>query len=120
MLTLLSDSPENKQILVAECPDETWLRQLPALYVRQLTCFRRSLGNIILNQESETLKLLAGSIIREMLHHKVSEDKFWPTQETPAVVVNSFPRAAHYTSQWVWSFHSYLKKDVLPDAVFDR
>ena len=87
---------------------------------RQLMYFRRSLGNIILSQESEMLKLLAGSIIREMLHHKVPEHKFWPIQETPAVIVNSFPRAADHTSQWVWSFHSYLHKDVLKDAVYDR
>ena len=85
----------------------------------KLICTRCSLGSIILSHESEMLKLLAGSIIREMLHHKVPEEKFWPTQETPAVVVNSFPRAAAHTSQWIWSFHSYLKKDILQDAVYD-
>ena len=86
----------------------------------ELICIRRSLGNIILSQEGEMLKLLAGSIIREMLHHKVPEDKFWPILETPDVIVNSFPRAADHTSQWVWNFHSYLEKDVLHDAVDDR
>ena len=66
------------------------------------------------------LKLLAGSIIREMLECNVPENKFWPIEDTPTAIINSFPRDPHHTSQWVWNFHSYLEKDVLRNPTDER
>ena len=65
-------------------------------------------------------KLLAGSIIREMLNYGVLEDKFWPVNDTPAAIISKFPRDPSNTSQWIWDFHSYLENECPQDRVGDQ
>ena len=66
------------------------------------------------------IKLLAGSIIREMLSYGLPEDKLWPINETPAAIASNFPRNPSHTSQWIWDFHSYLEHECLQDRVGDQ
>lgn len=81
---------------------------------------RRSLGNIVLGQEGELLKLLAGSIIRELLTTGIAENFFWPVGDTPAVIVEDFPKGDTQSYQWMWGFHSYLEKSIPQGSMNDR
>ena len=99
VLTLLTGSGSNFQTLSQECTDETW----------------RSLGNIILGQDHEMIKLIAGTLIRELIVRRMPTDKFWSNRNTSAFVVNRFPKDPHNTSQWMWDFHSYLETDIPRD-----
>ena len=57
--------------------------------------------------ECEVLKLIAGSIIREMVGHGVPEENFWPI-DTDTQVFANFPKSQRHTSQWVGDFQLYL------------
>ena len=65
-------------------------------------------------------RLLAGSIIREMLNYGLPEDKLWPVSDTPAAIASKFPRDPSHTSQWIWDFHSYLEHECLQDRTSDQ
>ena len=66
------------------------------------------------------IKLLAGSIIREMLNHGLSKNKLWPINDTPAAIIHNFPSNPSHTSQWIWEFHSYLGNKCILDRIGDQ
>ena len=90
---------------------------VPSVKLKNL---RRDLGKVILSQECEMTKLLAGSIIREMLSYGLPEDKIWPVNDTPAAIAGKFPRYPSHPSQWIWDFHSYLEHGCPQDRLGDQ
>ena len=61
----------------------------------------------MIDENNEILRLVAGSIIREMVASGMAEDKFWPV-DIEAVAYAGFPKSQHHTSQWIESFESYI------------
>lgn len=66
------------------------------------------------------LRLLAGSIIRQLLTYGIPADAFW-TPHDIADASGSFPLASKQTPQWVVDFDAYVQKMVtqssLPESV---
>ncbi len=58
------------------------------------------------------MKLLAGSMIREMLSSGVLLDEFWQS-DTRSDLYSKFPRGQHHNSQWVTSFEEFVDELVL-------
>ena len=67
---------------------------------------------VIEHESCQVLKLLAGSLIREMLGSGVSPDDFWPT-DTDLDTYSKFPKSQHLNSQWVTSFEEFVDELVL-------
>ncbi|KAF6232349.1 hypothetical protein HO173_009454 [Letharia columbiana] len=93
-LELLKDCPENTEKLQSDSPEEQhW----------------QFLGEVIEHESCQVLKLLAGSMIREMLSSGVSPDAFWPS----GTVYSNFPKSQHHNSQWVTSFEEFVDELLL-------
>ena len=62
---------------------------------------------MIIDEENELLRLIAGSIIRELVSNDSLEDIFWPMDTKVAAHVD-FPKSQYHDSQWVEKFQLYL------------
>ncbi|KAL9117743.1 MAG: hypothetical protein Q9187_005717 [Circinaria calcarea] len=90
VLELLKDSPKNRTIVELSPEDR-----------------RRALGNMVIGEENELLRLIAGSIIRELMTNGSPEDIFWP-MGTEVIAYTGFPKSQYHDSQWVEKFQLYL------------
>ena len=61
----------------------------------------------MIDERNEVLRLIAGSIIREMVATDMAEDMFWPV-DIDAAAYAGFPKSQHHTLQWVESFEFHL------------
>ncbi|KAL8824296.1 MAG: hypothetical protein Q9191_005152 [Dirinaria sp. TL-2023a] len=64
-----------------------------------------ALGRMVHAEKSEILRLIAGSIIREMLSFGLTDQQFWSPREM-SQRARGFPRQPH-TSQWVYDFEEF-------------
>lgn len=96
-LELLKDCRENTEKLQSDPPKEKhW----------------HSLSEVIEHGSCQVLKLIAGSMIREMLSFGVSPDDFWKSK-THLDLYLKFPKSQHHNSQWVTSFEEFVDELVL-------
>lgn len=62
---------------------------------------------MVIGEENELLRLIAGSIIRELVANGSPEDIFWP-MDTKVAAYAGFPKSQYHDSQWVEKFQLYL------------
>lgn len=62
---------------------------------------------MVIDEENELLRLIAGSIIRELVSSDSPEDIFWPMDADTAAYAD-FPKSHYHDSQWVEKFQLYL------------
>ncbi|KAL8753375.1 MAG: hypothetical protein Q9184_005438 [Pyrenodesmia sp. 2 TL-2023] len=93
LLELLRDCHENKEIFAAEASAP--LRSSQAL------------GNSILSSKDEIVRLVAGTIIREMVNTGLSTSEFLPADKHSGLQ-SIFLDDPDYTSQWTTDFVEYI------------
>ncbi|KAL2046208.1 hypothetical protein N7G274_001655 [Stereocaulon virgatum] len=72
----------------------------------------RALSEVIKHGRCQVLKLLAGSIIRIMLHHGLSPEELWPNKADQELYTH-FPRSCHHDTSWILAFEEFVDELVL-------
>jgi len=67
------------------------------------------LPDVITHGRCQVLRLLAGSMIRELLFRGIPADDFW-TNKSEASPYSHFPRGAYHDSQWVTTFETFVEE----------
>lgn len=67
----------------------------------------RALGQTVIGDKSQILRVVAGTIIRGLISSGIPEGGFWPVG-ADARIFADFPKSQHHTSQWVVNFEEYL------------
>lgn len=62
----------------------------------------------MIHGKCQVLKILAGSMIREMLCHGVPPESFWRTGIERNLYAK-FPKSEHHDSQWILAFEIFLQ-----------
>jgi hypothetical protein len=62
------------------------------------------------------LKLLAGSMIRIMLHHGLPPEELWPNESDQELYAH-FPRSSHHYTTWILAFEEFIDELVLQDVL---
>ena len=69
--------------------------------------FRRSLGTVLVHDKSQVLRLIAGTLIREMLHSDLAAGDFCPGSQG-LDMFSDFPISQHHTAAWVTAFQNFI------------
>lgn len=62
---------------------------------------------MIMHGKCQILKILAGSIIREMVAFGAAAKDFWPVEDNSEQYAG-FPKSQHHTAQWVTDFEIFV------------
>lgn len=68
---------------------------------------RRALGGILVHGKSQVLRLVAGSMIRELLASGLAVENFWP-EPAETDMFAGFPKSQHHTAAWVTEFEAFI------------
>jgi len=68
---------------------------------------RRALGGLLAHGKSQVLRLIAGSMIREMLASGLAVKDFWP-EPAEMDMFAGFPKSQHHTAAWVTNFEIFI------------
>ena len=74
---------------------------------------RRALGQTVTGDNSQILRIVAGTMIRGMTSSGIPGGSFWPIGADERIFAD-FPKSQHHTSQWVVDFEEYL------DGIFSQ
>lgn len=85
-----------------------------------LISYRSSLGQIVLGQDFEILKITAACIIHEILGRGLPEGRIWPIDDMSSDVLDSFPKYRTPTYQWMWDLHCFFEKTNLQGPADER
>ncbi|KAL8719732.1 MAG: hypothetical protein Q9225_003302 [Loekoesia sp. 1 TL-2023] len=90
-LELLRDCPKNQDLLS----------------VQELAQTRQALGEAVVHDNDESLRLIAGTIIRELVESGLSAYKFWRPERFPDPP-SRFEAILEHTSQWATDFVNFV------------
>ena len=99
-------------VLVKEAAsqEETWLETLCLGILKRSNAFSLLLGRCAVADHSEILKIIAGTIIRELLSRNTPMERFWPNGGESQRLAR-FPKSQSHTSQWIFDFASFLDQN---------
>ena len=72
--------------------------------------FSLLLGRCAVADHSEILKIIAGTIIRELLSRDTPMERFWP-HGSESLIFARFPKSQFHTSQWIFDYASFLDQN---------
>lgn len=105
-LELLRDCRENKEVFRRDAKQAKYSTRI-RIVMQALILLQASLGEAIVHGDNELLRLIAGSVVREMIHDSLSGSEFWPT-DMPSSAFRGFPANGELTSQWAVDFTKYV------------
>ena len=77
----------------------------------------QALGAMIIHGRCQVLKLVAGSIIRELLDYGIKLQTFWDMAGERDSMYDRFPKSQTQTSQWISQFETFVDDLALSKAL---